>query len=329
MLPDLNRLRVFYHVFDGLSITTAAEYLHITPSAVSQQLKKLENELKTPLFTRMPKRLVPTAAGRHLFDLVAPLISGLSSGLTLLDRGRREPAGRLKIGAPVEFGSIYLPHVIAAYRNRYQNVSFDLFLGRPSVLLPQISSGELDFAFVDMFPARTRHYSDFGSFSAQPVIQEELVLACSDKYEAQNLNQDHTYKKLIGRTFVSQQPDTRGLNNWFRHHFDKTPPSLSVALTVADHQAIVSAVRHHAGLGIVVSHLVRRQIQTGELVVIRSRAQQAVNTISIVQLLDKIPSLTEKSFLSHFHLMVEKSKTLRRLNLAVREKKTSLTVYEP
>ena len=321
MLPDLNRLRVFYYIYQGSSITEAAGSLNITPSAVSQQLKKLENDLKAPLFTRLHKRLVPTSAGRQLFNLISPLITGLDDGLCALAKGRSQPSGLLKIGAPVEFGSIYLPHVIAAYRMRFPHVTFDLELGRPSDLLPKVSSGDLDFAFVDMFLTSTRHYSDFGSFSAEPVIEEELVLACSQTYDREGLNHDHTYRKLAGATFISQQRDTRGLLKWFRHHFDKTPSRLAVALTVANHQAVVSAVRHHAGLGIVVSHLVRQDIQSGRIVVIRGSAPQAVNLISIVQLLDKIPPLTEKTFLKHFFQMVRKSKTLRQLNLGVGDRK--------
>ena len=141
MHPDFNRLKVFFHIYSRLSITDAADDLHITPSAVSQQLKKLEKELKTILFTRLHKRLVPTQSGKRLFDLVAPIIKDLQQGLNSLADDRREPTGLLKIGAPMEFGSIYLPYVISTFRNSFDKVTFELELGRPSALLPKVHSG--------------------------------------------------------------------------------------------------------------------------------------------------------------------------------------------
>ncbi len=313
MLPDLNRLNVFYQVYTRLSITAAAGRLHITPSAVSQQLKKLEREIKTPLFTRLHKRLVPTPNGKRLFRILDPLAKNLAEGMRALEKGRAEPTGVLKIGAPVEFGGVYLPYVMATFRNRYANVTFSLELGRPSALLPKVKSAELDFAFVDTFPARGRYMSDFVNFSVTPVIEEEVVLACSKNFDASCLDHDHCYENLAGQAFISQQPDAGALNNWFRHHFGKTPHHLRLALTVASHQAVVSAVRHHLGLGIIVSHLVWKEIQSGDIVVIRKEADQAVNRIAMVQLQDKVPTLAEKSFIAHFHQAARQSKALKHL----------------
>lgn len=318
MLADLNRLRVFYHIHSGLSITGAAEELGITPSAVSQQLKKLEREIKTPLFTRMHKRLVPTPAGKRLFTLVAPLIDNLRTGLTLMAEERGEPNGLLRVGAPMEFGSIYLPYVFATFRALYKKVTFHLELGRPSSLLPKVNTGELDFAFVDTFPTKQQHYRDFGDFSIQPVIEEQVVLACSKTYFESHFDAQPTYDDLLTSSFVSQQQDARALNNWFLHHFHKTPAKLNIVLTVANHQAVVSGVKHHLGLGIVVNHLVGEEIQSGNIVVIREMEDQAKNRISLVRLQDKIPTLTERAFVSHFQSATRKSRTLQRLKLSVR-----------
>ena len=315
MLPGLNRLHLFYHVHSRLSVTEAAEALHITPSAVSQQIKKLETEIGTPLFTRLHKRLVPTPAGKRLYSLTAHLIDRLKDGMEVFNQGSNEPSGILKIGAPVEFGSIYLPHVISTYRIRYPKVTFDLELGRPSDLIPKVESGDLDFALVDTFPTKGQYHGDFGNFSITPVIEEEVVLACSKTYKKNVLKNNHTYENLIDQSFISQQHSARALNNWFRHHFGKSAGKLYTVLTVANHQAVVAAVRHHVGLGIIVSHLVWKEIRSGTIVVINRSAKQAVNRISILQLLDKVVPLTEKSFLAHFQYCLQNSATLKRLKL--------------
>ena len=318
MLPDFNRLKIFYHVHSCLSISGAAEMLHLTPSAVSQQIKRLESEVKTPLFTRLHKNLVPTQAGKRLYKIVEPLVSSLIDGMDVWEADLTEPYGKLKIGAPVEFGSIYLPHVISIFRTKYPKVTFEVDLGRPSFLLPKVRSGELDFAFADTFPTKEQIYEDHGHFSNKPVIEEEVILACSKRYNEKDMADDHSFNNLVHKSFISQQHDGRGLNNWFRHHFKKTAPRLNIVLTVANHQAVVSSVRHHVGLGIIVPHLIEKEIKTGSIVVIRCTAKQAVNRVSLVQLLDKVPTLTEKRFLITFDGIVQRSKTLRRLNLCAR-----------
>lgn len=317
MQVDLNRLQVFYHIYKGLSIKTAAAELAITPSAVSQQLKKLEQETKTALFTRLHKRLIPTTEGTRLFALVNPLIKDLRSGLTIMADERSEPHGLLRVGAPMEFGSIYLPHVFSHFRTSYDKVTFSLVLGRPSTLLPMVNSGELDIAFVDTFPTKEQHYNDFGNFSVQPVIEEQVVLACSRQFFGNNINKEPSYKTLTASSFISQEQDGRALYNWFLHHFGKSPPSLNIVLTAANHQAVVSGVRHHMGLGIVVKHLVWEDVQKGKILIMEENELQAVNKISVIQLLDKIPTLTERKFLKHFHSIARKSKVLKRLNLKV------------
>jgi DNA-binding transcriptional LysR family regulator len=317
MQPDLNRLRVFYHIYFSLSITVAAKKLHITPSAVSQQLKKLEMEIKTPLFTRLHKRLVPTPAGSRLFDLVQPLLMDLEAGIDIMEQERSEPSGLLRIGAPVEFGSIYLPYVMATFRETYKKVNFALELGRPSTLLTKVDTGDLDFAFVDTFPTKEQHYRDFGRFSIQPVIEEEVVLACSITYFEDHLKGETSFEILASGSFISQEHDARAISNWFLHHFGKAPGRYDIALTVENHQAVVSGIRHNLGLGIIVTHLAWSEIQAGKIKVMRNQEEQTVNRISVAQLQEKIPTLAEKTFLTHFKNLASKSRTLKRLNLCI------------
>ena len=61
----------------------------------------------------------------------------------------------------------------------------------------------------------------------------------------------------------------------------------------------VSAIRHHLGLGVIASHLVKEEIQNGQIIPINTSKPKIINQISIVNLQDKIPTLSEKVF-QHF-----------------------------
>ncbi len=74
--------------------------------------------------------------------------------LKTLETARDQPFG--KLGAPVEFGKTYFPAIVAAFREKYPNVTFYLKFGDPGTLLPMVEKGEIDFALVDVFLTRNR-----------------------------------------------------------------------------------------------------------------------------------------------------------------------------
>ena len=93
MLPDFNRLKVFYYIYLKKSSVAAAKELHITQSAVSQHLHKLESEINAPLFTRLHRRLVPTAAGDRLFRVLKPFVNDLEVGIGKIKKAQGTPSG--------------------------------------------------------------------------------------------------------------------------------------------------------------------------------------------------------------------------------------------
>lgn len=310
MHPDLNRLRVFYFVYREKSVAAAADALHLTPSAVSQHLQKLEREIKTPLFTRLHKRILPTAAAENLFGIVQPFIDQLEDGIRRIAQTKKTPAGRLRIGAPKEFGKAYFPQIFGGFRKRYPDVSFTLILGNPTTLLPMVGDGALDFAFVDMFPIRGQMAEMPAYLSIEPIIEEEVILACSKDYYRHKVGRPHTAERLMSMDFISYRVEAAALRNWFKHHFGKTAVHLNMALIVDSHQAVIGAIKADVGMGVVSSHLVWDDIRSGSIIAVATRKKEVINRISLVQLSGKVPVLTEKMF--HVHIR----ESLRRWEMA-------------
>ena len=299
MLPDLNRLKVFYHIYASRSVVEAGRQLSITQSAVSQQLKKLEGELKTRLFTRLHKRLVPTPQADSLNEVLVPFSMQLEQCVRSIQEGRERPSGNLRVGAPVEFGKTYFPAIIASFRREFPEVTFSLSLGDPAELIPMLSRGELDFAMVDVFLTQNPILGDLSIYSIRRIVNEEVILAGSRSYCEQTLERDFSLDNLLAKDFITYRHDALALKNWFRHHFKLLSPKIRIVLTVDSLQAVISAIEHDLGLGIVASHLVYDQIQAGDIVPIATGQPEIVNRISLVQLQDKVPGLTEKTFLRH------------------------------
>ncbi|MBE9610809.1 LysR family transcriptional regulator [Chitinilyticum piscinae] len=125
-LPDLNRLRLFAAVADAGGFTAAAERLGLAKAALSQQVARLEAELGVTLLTRTTRRVVLTEAGSQLLDACRGPLLQLDTALRELGAAASAPQGRLRITAPGDYAAGVLAPALAAFRERYPAVSFDL-----------------------------------------------------------------------------------------------------------------------------------------------------------------------------------------------------------
>jgi DNA-binding transcriptional LysR family regulator len=291
MLPDLNRLRVFFHVYATQGVGAAAAELHVTQSAVSQSLRKLEDELDAQLFVRARSGLVATQAAHGLFDVVSPFLSELARRVDHLHRVRSELVGTVRLGAPAEIGALRMPELLAAFRAEHPEARFELHLGHPFATIPMLERGELDLVLADVFAARTPQQV---GLSVERLVDEQLVLVGSKRTVAK-LDRTDTTAALLAGSYVAYRPRAPALHSWFAHHFRKTALPLDIALTVESVPAVIGAIEAHMGLGIVPSHRVSAQLRRGRLVQIATRRKPLTNRISLVRLLDRVPSALEKA----------------------------------
>lgn len=316
MHHDLNRLRVFFHIYTCNSVSEAARELNLSQPAASQQLQKLEKELKVQLFTRIHKKLIPTSAGRQLHATLEPFLSGLPDILQSLRFPADMPYGLVRIGSPYEFGRAYLPDICHAFRQQFPEVRFNIRLGEPLSLLKLLQQGDIDFAVIDLVLATMQAMGGSTDlYSIEPLIDEELTLICSEEYYNREIKGDHSFDNLIGKEFVSDEHDDMFLKHWFFHHFRKGNLRPNVVLTVENHQACLRCVKLGMGLTTTSSHMVWKEITAGSIVPVTTGTQNAINTISLVELQDKVPTITEKTFSSHIRQAMRQDSMLRRFNI--------------
>jgi DNA-binding transcriptional LysR family regulator len=310
-IPDCNRLKVFYYIFTSQSVARAAKELNITQSAVSQQLKKLEAEIKTKLFTRLHKRLIPTAEAQKLISILEPFFQELDVGLRSIRQAKDRPSGQLRVGSTHEFGKTYLPRIFATFHKQYPDVSFSLQLGDAKRMLHLLEQGQLDFALIDEYLIQRMQLEDLKHYNFEKIIDEEIVLAGSKDYCDACLKNDFSLENLARQNYISYHHDALALTNWFKYHFDKTSLELNVVLETESLQAVLNGIENHLGLSVIASHLAYEDIHQGKIIPIPTEREPIINRISLAQILDKVPSLTEKVFLSHFRQEVQQTGVLK------------------
>lgn len=125
---NLNRLAYFAAVVDAGSFTRAADRLGITKTVVSQQVARLEAELKTALLLRTTRRVQPTEAGRLLHARCVMILREAEDAVDELAQTNAEPMGVLRVAAPNDYGATMIAPLAARFARRYPACGVELIL---------------------------------------------------------------------------------------------------------------------------------------------------------------------------------------------------------
>src|ERR1041385_2800830 len=145
-LIDVDQLRTFIAIAETGSFTKAAEVVNKTQSAVSMQMKRLEERIERAIFARDGRASKLTEDGPRLLDharrIVKPNVQKLAgfSGAEL--------SGRVRLGVPDDYADRYLPEIMARFSRAYPGVELTVIC-EPSVdLIERIDANDLDLAII-------------------------------------------------------------------------------------------------------------------------------------------------------------------------------------
>lgn len=125
LYSNLRRLTYFASVVETGSFTAAAERLGITKAVVSQQVARLERELKTSLLVRTTRRVRPTEAGQAFYLRCARILREAEEAFDELAETSAEPSGVLRLTTPIDYGVNVIVPAIAAFTQRYPACKVD------------------------------------------------------------------------------------------------------------------------------------------------------------------------------------------------------------
>jgi DNA-binding transcriptional LysR family regulator len=152
-LLDVKRLQVLLAVVELGSVTAAAESLMYTPSAVSQQLRRLEREVGQPLMRRHARGMAPTDAGEVLVRHARKVLRQLAAAEADLREVAGLRNGRLVLGTFPTIASSFLPLVVRRFRLLHPEIRLDVLSGREPQLMEWLEDGTVglsllwDYAF--------------------------------------------------------------------------------------------------------------------------------------------------------------------------------------
>ena len=188
---EIKHLKTVRALRDGGSLVEAAKQLHLTQSALSHQLKDVEERLGLSLFVRKTKPIRFTRAGEHILELAEKVIPQLEQTSRDIKKLAGGQAGRLHMAIECHSCFDWLMPAINSFRDQWPEVEIDLMASFHFEPLPALARGELDLVVTaDPTPMPGIHY--------QPLFRYQALLAVA--------NQDNlTDKKYIEAEDLAQQ----------------------------------------------------------------------------------------------------------------------------
>lgn len=144
MRINVSRLQYLLQIARSGGVLAAAEALQLTPSAVSQQLARLESEVGVALVERTPRGIVPTAAGRELIELAETVEREVNEAALRVGAASEMPSGQVRFGAFQSFIAGVIAPTLPKWRAALAGVDLVLLEADQPTLLRQLRSADLD-----------------------------------------------------------------------------------------------------------------------------------------------------------------------------------------
>lgn len=145
---ELHQLEYVVAVAKNRSFTRAALEISITPSSLSQQIKKLEDELGVVLFDRTTRTVYVTPAGAELVAMAREVLSNVDDIRTAMRRHIGLESGHIRLGNFPAISYHGIVRLITSFQRTYPGINMDICEDECSNLAQRLESGEIDAAFM-------------------------------------------------------------------------------------------------------------------------------------------------------------------------------------
>jgi DNA-binding transcriptional LysR family regulator len=252
----LKQMRGFSAAVNSGSASAAARELHLTPPAISLQLRDLEQAIGLPLLERNESGLITTLAGQELFELSSSIQHSLTRFGEIIDDLKGVDHGIVAVGV-VSTARYFAPTVLAEFMKIYPEVKIQLLVGNRETTMAKLENMELDFAITGLPPDHFGVEKEF--ISKHP----QIIIAAPDHRLAKK--QKIPLSELEHDTFLLREAGsgTRTVSDKLFASNRKLPGS---ALEFGSNETIKQAVMVGMGIALISAHTVAAELKEKRLV---------------------------------------------------------------
>ena len=241
---DWDKLRIFHAVADAGSLTHAGDLLHLSQSAVSRQVRALEESLNATLFHRHARGLILTEQGELLFDATRAMVKRLDAATARIRDSEEEVFGELRVTTTTGFGTLWLAPRLTKLYAKYPDIKIDLMLEERVLDLPM---READVAIRMKEPSQA-------DLIRKRLMTVHICLFASKAY-IEGHGMPTAQDALSGHRLICQNPRSAQVGAAATLVNELMTNDISSLLTVNNYFGVLQGVLHDLGIGVLPDYL--------------------------------------------------------------------------
>ena len=241
---DWDKLRIFHAVADAGSLTHAGETLHLSQSAVSRQIRALEESLSATLFHRHARGLILTEQGELLFDATKAMVKRLDAAAARIRDSEDEVYGELRVTTTTGFGTLWLAPRLGTLYKQYPDLRIDLMLEERVLDLPM---READVAIRMKEPSQA-------DLIRKRLMNIRMRLYATPQYLDER-GRPRQLSDLARHRLICQQAGAAQVSAGARIVNDLLAQEPASTLKVNNYFGVLQGVLNHLGIGVLPEYL--------------------------------------------------------------------------
>jgi len=279
-------MRVFAAVARHLSFTRAAQEMHLTQSAVSQQVSLLEDEVGMPLFEQIGRKIRLAPAGTELLRYATQVTELLREAGETLAAMRGLKRGVLKLGA-VSTAKYFAPTLLSAFAPAYPEVTIKFTVANREEIVKLLGANELDLVIMGRPPREL-------DTTAEPFARHPLVIIAAPDHPLTR-RRHIPLKSLTRESFIIREQGS-GTRASMEHVFRERAVPFRATMEVSSNETIKQAVMAGMGLSFISSHTIGLEAGAGKLAILDVAGLPVVRDWYVIHLREKILSPIAAAF---------------------------------
>jgi DNA-binding transcriptional LysR family regulator len=281
--------KVFCDLAETGSFSKAAALNSITQSAVSQQVRAIENKFQVVLVDRGRRNFALTGEGRAFLEASREILEIYNTLGARLHQMRNVVAGELKIASIYSVGLHELPPRLKAFRERFSAVEVHVEYRRSQQVYSLVLAGEVDVGLV-AYPAKRT------GLIVEIFSRDQLVLICHPRHQLAGVKAIGL-ERLSGEKFISFEPDVPTRKVIDRHLRDRGV-AVEHAMEFDNIETVKRAVEVESGVSIVPANTVRQEVENGLLASVEIIDPQMVRPLGVISKRNRAQSPAQKEFVA-------------------------------
>lgn len=251
----LRQLQIFVVAARHLSYARAAEELHLTPPAVSMQLKQLEDNVGLPLFERMGRGVALTDAGDMLVHHALRVLGEIKDAESNLQALLGAEVGQLSVGL-VSTAKYFMPRLLAKFSQEHPGIEVQFSVGNRESLLQKLQDNAIDLAVMGRIPTEIDAH-------AEPMASHPYVLIGPAEHPLRDARRFDMHE-LRHETFLLREEGSgsrRVAEEMFKNHLFTPPRTISMGSNETIKQAVMAGM----GVALMSLHTLPLELKTAEV----------------------------------------------------------------